>query len=445
MDVIQLKNIIYEYGIVGAGGAGFPTHEKLNLKVDTVILNCAECEPLLRVDRQMLAEYTENILQAVELVVDSLEAEQGIISIKSAYSNAISSVKTSIDRFSKLQLKILKDFYPAGDEMVLIYESTGRIVPEGALPITSGVMVINVETALNIYNAVFLKEPVIYKYVTVTGEVKSPVTVKVPIGTTIGELLDYAGGTTVTNYEIIMGGPMTGKLTTESSTVTKTTKAVLVLPKDHPVIKRRHQKLSMNIKRVMAACSQCQMCTDLCPRNLLGYSIKPHKIMRAFAGGISANIEAFTASMLCSECGLCETYSCHQSLSPKMIIGELKMKLRQKGIRNTTNKIIEKTSSNRDGRQVPIERLISRLALDKYNLDAPLSCDDKHIGTKVKIMLNQHIGVPAVSVVKLNDSVEKGSVIAETPQGKLGVKIHASISGKIIQIDSESITIGIRR
>lgn len=445
MDFMQLKNIIYEYGIVGAGGAGFPTHEKLNSKVDTVILNCAECEPLLRVDRQLLAEFTKEILQAMEMIVEVLEADRGIVSIKSAYSGAIASVKTSIGDFNKLQLKILQDFYPAGDEMVLIYESTGRIVPEGALPVNAGVMVINVETALNIYSAVFEKEPVIYKYVTVTGEVKSPVTMKVPIGITVGELIAYAGGTTIENYEIIMGGPMTGKLIAEDSTVTKTTKALLILPKDHPVIKRRHQSLSINIKRVMAACSQCQMCTDLCPRNLLGYSIKPHKVMRAFAGGISTDMDALTASMLCSECGLCETYSCHQSLSPKMIIGELKIKLRQNGIRNQSSKVIAKVKNAREGRQVPIERLISRLALNKYNVDAPLCCDQKSVSTKVKIMMIQHIGTAAVPVVKLNDFVEKGAVIAEIPQGKLGAKIHASIAGYIIALDDKSITIGMRR
>jgi Na+-translocating ferredoxin:NAD+ oxidoreductase RnfC subunit len=445
MSLMELKNIIYEYGIVGAGGAGFPTHEKLSPKIDTVILNAAECEPLLRVDRQLLSEFTEEILKGLELVVKAVEAEQGIISIKHAYSNAISSVKASIDSFSKLKLKILQNFYPVGDELVLIYESTGKIVPEGALPVNSGVMVINVETALNIYNAVFLKEPVIYKYVTVTGEVKSPVTIKVPIGTTVADLINYAGGACNDDYEIIMGGPMTGRLTTSDSLVTKTTKAVIVLPKDHPVIKRRHHNLSINIKRVMAACSQCQMCTDLCPRQLLGYSIKPHKIMRAFAGGVSADMEALAASVFCSECGLCEVYSCHQSLSPKMIIGELKTKLRAKGVKNIESRIIEQTSNMREGRKVPIERLISRLALNKYNTDAPLCCEEKSNISEVKIMLNQHIGAPAVPVVKIHEYVEKGSVVAETPMGQLGTKIHASLSGEIIYVDNRSITIGMRR
>jgi Na+-translocating ferredoxin:NAD+ oxidoreductase RnfC subunit len=445
MDLMQFKNIIYQYGIVGAGGAGFPTHEKLNPKVDTVILNCAECEPLLRVDRQLLAEFTEEILQAMELVVDALEAEQGIISIKSAYSNAIASVKMSIGKFNKLQLKILQDFYPAGDEMVLIYESTGRIVPQGALPVNAGVMVINAETALNIYNGFFLKEPVIYKYVTITGEVKSPTTLKVPIGTTVGELIALAGGTTIEDYEIILGGPMTGRLTRPDSTVTKTTKALLVLPKDHPVIKRRYQNLSANVRKAMAVCSQCQMCTDLCPRNLLGYSIKPHKIMRAFSGGISPDVEALADSMLCSECGLCEAYSCHQGLSPKMIIGELKIRLKEKGIKNQRRETAAKIQNTREGRKVPIKRLISRLALSKYDVDAPLCWQQNFVCTKVKIMLNQHIGAAAVPVVKLNDFVKKGDVIAETPQGKLGAKIHGSIDGKVIDLEEKSITIEVRR
>lgn len=443
MDLKELKALIYEKGIVGAGGAGFPTHMKLSDNIEVVIVNSCECEPLLKVDKNLASRYAENILKALSLVVETVGAREGIMALKNTYKTAIKAIEAEIEPFPNLHIKKMEDVYPAGDEVVLVYETTGRIIPEGGLPKDVNAVVINTETMLNIYNAVFLDAPVTHTYVTVTGEVNTPSTLRVPIGCSVGRLLELAGGVSTESYEIIMGGPMTGKLIDEQAAVTKTTKAVIVLPKEHPVILKKKMSTAVNMKRAMSVCSQCQMCTDLCPRALIGHSIKPHKIMNALANGISSDLQTYLSSLVCSECGLCEAYSCHQSLSPRKLIGELKGKLRENGIKNIVINKPYSVNKMREMRKVPKDRLIARLSLTAYNVEGYL--DERELDVqKVKVSLKQHIGVEAVPVVKVGDKVVRGQLIADIEEGQLGAKIHASIDGTVSSLGDNSITIAAR-
>ncbi|SHH43252.1 4Fe-4S dicluster domain-containing protein [Clostridium grantii] len=443
MNLDELKVILKENGIVGAGGAGFPTYAKLNSKADVLIMNCAECEPLIRVDRQLIKIYTEEILDTYEMMVQVLGCEKGIIGIKSHYKESIEAIKHKIENYPKLELNILEDVYPAGDEVVLIYETTGRIVPEGAIPITVGAIVVNVETVLNIHNAVVNKKAVVDTYVTITGEVNNPITVKAPIGSKVIDLINLAGGSKIEDYEIIMGGPMTGRLTTLNSYITKTTKALIVLPKEHLVINKRKFDPSIDIKRAMSVCSQCRMCSDLCPRNQLGHVISPHKIMNTLANGLTEDIDTFTSTMLCCECGICEMYACHQGLAPRSLIAEMKLKLREKGIKNPHNNAPINVGRMREYRKIPIDRLIAKLNLTTYNVDANLSPDRLKV-KKVEINMRQHIGAPAVPIVKVGDEVYKGNVIGIVDEKNLGAFIHASITGVIVSVSENSIFIEAR-
>lgn len=444
MEIEELKAKLRTCGVVGAGGAGFPTYAKLNNLAEVVILNCAECEPLLRVDRQLCIYYTKEILKGLELLVKTLGAKKGIFAIKSEYKEAITSLKAVIYEYTNIEIKILENVYPVGDEIVLVYEATSKIVPEGSLPIEVGVVVVNTETVLNIYNSVFLNIPVIYKYVTITGEVNNPKTIKVPIGTSVRECMELAGSAKIENFEIILGGPMTGKLGTLEDVITKTSKAIIVLPKEHSIILKRHLKTSIKINRAMSVCSQCRMCTDLCPRYLLGHNIQPHKIMNALANGITSDIKAYTSAYLCCGCGICENYACYQGLAPSSIIGELKDKLKEKGVKNTSSSINNKVNILREGRKIPMVRLIARLGLTKYNVNAPLA-DKLCSSNKVVVNLLQHIGNPTTAVVKVGDIVETSDLIGQIEEGKLGTNIHASISGVITNIDNKGITIQARR
>ena len=170
MNLEQLKDILREAGVVGAGGAGFPTYAKLSEKADTLILNCAECEPLLRLHRQVLKLYTYEILSTLNEISKITGIKNVIIGVKASYKGTVEALNNEITSFENMRVCTLPEVYPAGDEVVLTYEATGRVVPAGQIPLSVGVTVLNVETVYNIYKAMN-GEPVTHKYVTVIGEV----------------------------------------------------------------------------------------------------------------------------------------------------------------------------------------------------------------------------------------------------------------------------------
>ena len=440
MEFNELTSILKKSGVAGAGGAGFPTYAKLDKKADTIILNCAECEPLLKLHRQVLEKYAYEIISTLEMIADVVGAKDVIIGIKPSYKKAVLAVEAVLPSFKKTKIGFLPEIYPAGDEVVLIYETTKRVVPPGNIPITVGVTVFNVETILNVYNAIHKDEPVIYKYITVTGEVKNPVTLKVPLGITMQEVVDMAGGATVSDPVYINGGPMTGRITNPFDPVTKTTNAILAMPKDHYIVTKRMTKVTVDMNRAMSVCCQCQLCTDLCSRNLLGHPIEPHMFMRAASSGVVSDVKPLINTMFCSQCGLCELYSCFQDLSPRALIGEYKAGLRSKGIPIPRDAEYEPVSKDRAYRAVPKARLTERLGLSKYNFPAPLVETDIP-AKQVKILLSQHIGAPAEAVVKVKDKVKAGQVIGVGADDKLSVSVHASISGTVIDVNDKYITI----
>lgn len=438
MDMKELSSIMQQNGIVGAGGAGFPTYAKLDERADTIILNCAECEPLLRLHRQLLEKYAGEIIDTFHLIGETVGAKEVIIGIKKAYKKTIEAVEAVMGKYPEVRLGLLDEVYPAGDEVVLIYEVTGKVVRPGGLPIESGVAVFNVETVYNVYRALNEKTPVEDKLVSVVAEVENPVTVRVPIGTPLDEVVALAGHTTTPNPVYFVGGPMMGNIGTGAQPVTKTTNAILVLPEDHYIIQRKLQKTSIDMKRAAACCCQCTMCSDLCPRHLLGHPIEPHKFMLAATCKDVQEPNIFLNTMFCSSCGLCEMYSCFQGLSPRSLMAEYKAGLRANGIR--APKVEAKpVGPEREYRKVPMERLMARLDLTKYNREAPL--DESEVAVKkVRIMLSQHIGASASAIVKAGDKVTKGQMIAEPAKG-LSVGIHASVTGTVTEVNDKYVII----
>lgn len=440
MNLTELSAIMRENGIVGAGGAGFPSYAKLNTKADTIILNCAECEPLLKLHRQVLEKYAFEIIRTLDQIADIIGAKQIIIAVKESYRAAVEAVSANLDSFSKVRIGILPEIYPAGDEVITIYETTKRVVPPGGLPIEVGVIVYNVETIYRVYRAVWNAQPVTEKYITVAGEVRNPVTLRAPLGITYQELVEYAGGATVEDPVLIGGGPMTGRIVQGYDTVTKTSNAVLVMPKHAWIVLKRTSNARIDMKRAMAACCQCRMCTDLCPRHLLGHPIEPHKFMRSATSGITKDVSPYINTMFCSQCGLCEMYSCMQSLSPRTLIGECKAGLRKNGVPIPKGVPAKEISLERDYRRVPMERLIARLGLTKYNVPAPLK-DELLEPKKVKILLTQHIGALVKAVVQVGDIVKAGQVIGTVNADQLGVNTHASIDGIVADVNEKFVTI----
>ena len=230
-----------------------------------------------------------------------------------------------------------------------------------------------------------------------------------------------------------------GNIGTGSQPVTKTTNAVLVLPEDHIIINKKKSKSSIDLKRAAASCCQCTMCTDLCPRNRLGHPIEPHKFMRAATCKDIQDPDIFINTMFCCSCGLCELYSCMQGLSPRSLMADYKNGLRAAGIKPPQGVVPKPVGAEREYRKVPMERLMARLDLTKYNKEAPLN-DEVVDMKKVRIMLSQHIGAPATAIVKVGEQVERGQMIAEPGQG-LSVAIHASISGTVTEVNDKCIVI----
>lgn len=438
MDMKELSNILQQNGIVGAGGAGFPTYAKLNENAETLILNCAECEPLLRLHRQLLEKYAQEIVETFHLIGQAVGAKELVIGIKKAYTKTIDALNGVIGAYPEVRLGLLDEVYPAGDEVVLIYEVTKKVVRPGGLPIEQGVAVFNVETVYNTYRAINQSTPVVDKLVSVVAEVDHPVTVRVPIGTTIEDTVKLADGITTKNPVYFIGGPMMGFIGSGSLPVTKTTNAILVLPEEHLIIQKKRKKTSIDLKRAAACCCQCSMCTDLCPRNRLGHPIQPHLFMRAATCKDVQEPNIFVNTMFCSSCGLCEMYSCMQGLSPRTLMAEYKAGLRANGLRPPQVEA-KPVGPEREYRKVPMERLMARLDLTKYNKEAPL--DESVVPvSKVKIMLSQHIGAPAAAIVKQGDKVTKGQMIAEPAKG-LSVGIHASIDGVVSEVTDKYVII----
>lgn len=437
MQLNALKDLLRQAGVVGAGGAGFPSYAKLSDKVDTILLNCAECEPLLKVHRQVLEEFTVEILSALSELVEASGAKQGIIAIKSHYHSTLEALRAEIEDFPKLSIHTLASVYPAGDEIILIKEVTGRTVMPGELPLSVGVTVCNVESVQNVYRALKGKS-VTKKFVTLAGEVKRSATLCVPLGTKISELIASVGGVTVSDPAYINGGPMMGKLVSPMDVVTKTTNAIIVLPRTHTIVMNKTRNAAINLRRAMAVCCQCRSCTELCSRHVLGYPVEPHMVMRVLANGGKGDLYRIEGAMFCSGCGLCETYSCPQDLSPRALIAELKAAARGSGYTPKKVTALEEIKDP-EMKKISVERLTTRLGLKKYDVPAPIELDFET--ESVKIPLSQHLGAPAVPCVKEGDEVKRGDVIGLAKENALSVNVHASISGTVTSVSEKYVKI----
>ncbi len=443
MEIQELIGIVKEHGVAGAGGAGFPTYAKLDKRAEAILLNCAECEPLLKVHRQLLEKYAYEIMETFALIGEVLEAKRTVIAVKEAYKGTVEALHANRPSYPKIEVKLLPEVYPMGDEVVLIHETLGITIPPGGLPIQKGVAVFNVETIFNIHKALKNKGPVNTKYLTIAGEVTAPKTVLAPIGMEVREVLKAAGEISVKSPVFVMGGPMTGSVVSSFDCVTKTTNAILVLDRNHKLVQRMLSDVSIDMKRAMSVCCQCEMCTDLCPRNLLGHPITPHLFMRSATSGVGAavkDLSPFLHTFYCCSCGICELYACPQELSPRRLITQYKNGLRGKGVTPDKEVKYREPLSLREYRKIPMERLTARIGLTEYNQEAPLA-DTLLQAELVKIKMAQHIGVKAVPMVMKGDTVKYGSKIADAVEDKLSLPIHSSVNGEVIEVTEDYIII----
>ncbi len=293
-DVID---IIKEAGIVGMGGAGFPTHVKLSPKnesdIDTIIVNGAECEPYLTSDYRRMIEEPQKVITGLEIVVNLFDRARGIIAIEDNKPDAIKILKKLAKGKPRISVRVLKTKYPQGAERQLIYASTGRYINSKMLPADAGVIVHNLDTIISIYEAVIEGKPLMSRVVTVTGDcISDPRNFIVPLGTSFRELIEAAGGYKIDPAKVIAGGPMMGKAVFSLDIpVTKGTSAILALSHDDVE------------EAVPSACIKCGRCIDICPGRVM-----PNKLADLAEHG---KLDSFVdnGGMECCECGCC-SYVC---------------------------------------------------------------------------------------------------------------------------------------
>lgn len=384
-------------GVVGAGGAGFPTHVKLAAQAEIFIVNGAECEPLLRVDQQLMARHAEELVRGLRYGMAATGAREGIVALKAKYKPAIAALEPLLP--SNVRLHFLKD----------------------------------------IYHAVEADRPVTLRPVTVTGAVKTPVTLVAPIGTPMRELLARAGGPTRPDVAYVGGGPMMGHLLHDlDEPVTKTTSAIIALPEDHIVVRRHRQSMQSVLRIARTTCEQCLLCTELCPRHLIGHELPPHLIVRSLNYNHVGQPSTLLSALTCSECAVCEAYACPVDISPMRINMALKSQMRAQGLKYEGE--LRPADPMAEYRLVPITRLLQKLAIQQYSVPAPLQ-DEVLAPAQVVIKLQQHIGAPAQAVVREGERVAAGQLIGEIPEGSLGARIHASIDGTVTAVTPQAVTI----
>jgi Na+-translocating ferredoxin:NAD+ oxidoreductase RnfC subunit len=425
---------IREAGVVGAGGAGFPAHFKYDCQVEILIANGAECEPLLYKDKELMRQFPEEVRRGIELVAEATGAKRSILGIKAKNHDVIGLFKR-IFGGTRHELFEMGDYYPAGDEYVLVYEATGKLIPYGGYPVNIGCVVANVETLLNVALA-GVGVPVTEKFVTVAGAVQRPVTLKVPLGTSLSDLLALAGGVSVEGpVAALEGGAMMGALVTDfSSPVTKTTGGYIILPAEHVLIRRRNQAMS-EMKRIgQSACDQCTYCTEFCPRYLLGYEIEPHKVMRTlgFAGEKDVYWSKFAVN--CCECNLCALFSCPEDLDPKQACVRSKTNISLRNLPYIPPDRPLQAHPMQAHRKVSIGKLVRRLGLSLYDHPAAW-VESEFRPTRVVLPLKQHFGAPCRPLVKDGDRVTLGQKIGTIDDGQPGAEIHASIGGRVIAVN----------
>jgi Na+-translocating ferredoxin:NAD+ oxidoreductase RnfC subunit len=431
---LEFHEKIKNAGVVGCGGAGFPTHVKAASSVEFVIGNGAECEPLLHKDLELMIHEPEAIVKGMILLMASTGAKEGIIGVKKKYESKLSGLTKALEN-TNIQLKFLGDYYPTGDEYILVYEMTKRLIPPQGIPLDVGIVVNNVETLRNVYFA-WEEIPVTTKYITVAGAVAKPSTFNVPIGISFADVISAAGGVTVNDYAVFVSGIMMGKLETDMSLpITKTCAGLVVLPINHRLIQRKSLPSESMHRIGKSACDQCSYCTEFCPRYLLGYDVQPHKVMRSL--GFTATGEAIWNqwAQLCCACGLCTLYACPEDLYPKEACDKAKTDLKKQGIKWNSNRDV-KVHPIYEGRHVPLKQLVGKLGITDYDVPAHFK-EKKFVPKKVRIPLSQHIGVPAVPIVSIGKSVKVGDVIGDISNDKLGAKIHASIDGVVTSVTEE--------
>jgi len=431
-----IVEVVREAGVVGAGGAGFPTYVKLQSRPDTLICNAAECEPLLYTDYYGITNLIDGVIGGMVIAGKQLGTKRMVFALKKKRGELFPIIEDAIQKAgAEIEVFGMGDYYPAGDEQSLVYDVTGRIVPQKGIPINVDVVVNNVLTFYQVWDAVTNSKPVVERYVSVVGRVKKPYVALVKVGTpfrVLAELAEPEAGTAM-----IEGGVMMGHVREMDDVVTKTTGAIVFLEEGNPAVREKVDTFQSVTRFSKAACCQCTECTVLCPRYNLGHDIEPHMIMRTLNYGLDATSHVAQAAYLCCQCGVCSLFACPFGLSPKRVYEHFKDQLKDYDIPAHEHTI----DPFNDAKKLPTNRLKARLNLKDIDVKAEFIGDFNYAGP-YQVKLQQHIGAPASPEVQVGDRVTRFQKLADVPADKLGVPVHSPVDGVVTEINEQFITIG---
>ncbi len=443
MNKSEILNRIREAGVIGAGGAGFPTYKKLDAEVEYIIANGAECEPLLYKDRESMIQDQDAFFRGLQIMQELTNAKKVTIALKNKNRDIIDLYKSQADRLG-FDFFVYPDVYPAGDEYVLVHEISGRRIPPAGIPLQVGCVVDNVETIINIARAVDENKPVTAKYISITGAVQHPITTVVPVGAKFRDCLEMAGGVTTDDPVILTGGVMMGGVESDLDLpVSKTIGGLIVLPDDHYLVKRKSASSETYRRIGHGQCDQCSLCTELCPRYTLGYPIEPHKVMRTLQMTREAKDHGSLWAQYCCECNICSLIACPEELDPKNICVDAKQILREKNLSRTQAELdvlFRDVHPARKGREIPISTVYRKLGLAPYNRPNKFVENSGDV-SEVIIPLDSHIGQQAEPLVKVGDQVSAGDKIGGVSDDSLGCPVHTSIAGRVTLIEAKGIHI----
>ena len=437
----DLKQLLKDNGVVGAGGAGFPSYCKLAEGADTLLINAVECEPLLYTSYTLMQERIRDIVVGMRAVMEYGKIARGLLAVKDYRAKKLGYADGQ-ELAPGVFIKYIPNVYPMGDEINLIYTATGRVVPPGQLPITRGVIVFNTETIYNIGLVVQFNQPVTKTYLTISGDTPKAYCVKVPVGMKIAEVLKIMGVTVPDTHVVIDGGPSMGTVVNlATDVVKKPCSGLLILPKTIPAVANKLRTKEDNFRRASSVCCQCNRCTDMCPRHLLGYPLEPHKMVRSTLSAAMADPELIKTATMCCGCDICSTLACCQEISPMQIIKEYKGILAKNRMKYVADPSEQFTPSpEREHRMVSAGKWKEMLGVAKYDKFPPIYVEEKLKATQVEVPMSQHIGASAIPIVAVGDLVEENQMIAKAAEG-LSVPHFAPITGKVVFVDSKTVVI----
>jgi Na+-translocating ferredoxin:NAD+ oxidoreductase RnfC subunit len=428
---------VNQLGIVDAVSS-LPLAPLLRARIPLIIASAVDGEPLVATSRRLAEKQPKDLIEGLRLAIAAAGAERGIVAVERRARDARAALTAAIRLRDPITVADVPDVARCGDARDLALDAAQIAVPPGDDPARHGALVIDAAALVELARGV----PVVDRAITVAGGVAHPGVVRVPLGTSVDDVVIAAGGATCgPRWVALAGGPLAGRPLDRDDVITKASRALYVADAGSELVRRARTSVSDSVRRSLSACERCGMCTDVCPPRLLGGRLRPDELVRAI-GKANAGWHELAAAIDCTACGLCDV-ACPSGISPKALVTATARALLEANVDRLAADQT-RTDPDRDLRRLGIDLVARRLGLGER--DEPPPWEGRLADPpSVTIPLKQSLGVAARPVVKPGDAVKKGALVAAVGEGELGVPMHASITGIVVEIAAGAIRIDARR